>query len=901
MAPERPDPDALLRKVQEEEARERRAKLKVFFGAAPGVGKTYAMLSEARERRAQGLDVVIGVVETHGRGETAALAEGFEALPRRELPYRGLFLKEFDLDAALRRKPHLILMDELAHTNVQGSRHEKRWQDVLDLLDAGIDVYTTVNVQHMESLRDVVAQITGILVQEKVPDTVLERADEVELVDLPPEDLLQRLREGKVYVPEQARHAIDRFFRKGNLLALRELALRQTAQSVDAQMRRYMASEGIQKTWAAGDRLLVCVGPHPLSERLIRATRRIAATLGASWIALYVETPRHLRYGEEDQARIEAHLRLAEQLGGETAVIEGGSVLGGVILDYAREHNVTKIVVGKPARTRFREWFRGSLVDELIQGSGDIDVFVITGDAATEGARPALAPKPRSPWHHYAFAAAAVASASTLSGLLFQRTELADIIMLHVLAIVLVASRSGRGPSLLASLLSVAAFDFLFVPPYLTFAVSDFRHVGTFGILLFTGWAISTLTERIRQQARLARGREQRTAALLRLSRELAAGADSLDLVASAIREVAAQFHAEAVVLLPDAQGRLAPVGAPPVAFLASDQEVGVAQWVLEHAEPAGRGTETLPGSRATYFPLKAASGTVGVMGILPGSGASWTDPDQRRLLEAFTSQTALAIERLEWARRHEDTRRRMDEERLRTTLLSSVSHDLRTPLGTITGAASALLDPLGNLPKETREELLRSIQDEAQRMHRLVTNLLDITRLESGSVEVRKSWTPVEELVGTALGRLEEALAGHPVSVSLPPGLPLVPVDEVLMAQLLGNLLENAAKHTPPGTPIEVRAWSTGAALTLVVADGGPGLVAGEEERIFEKLVRGTRRGEEPGAGLGLAICRAIVEAHGGRIQAASRPQGGAQFLVTLPLEGPPPGIPLEPEEGAE
>ncbi len=901
MAPERPDPDALLRKVQDEEARERRAKLKVFFGAAPGVGKTYAMLSEARERREQGLDVVVGVVETHGRGETAALAEGFEEVPKRELPYRGMFLKEFDLDAAIQRRPHLILMDELAHSNVQGSRHEKRWQDVLDLLDAGIDVYTTVNVQHMESLRDVVAQITGIVVQEKVPDTVLERADEVELVDLPPEDLLQRLREGKVYVPEQARHAIDRFFRKGNLLALRELALRQTAQSVDAQMRRYMASEGIQKTWAAGERLLVCVGPHPLSVRLVRATRRLAATLGASWIALYVETPRHLRYGEDDLARIEAHLRLAEQLGGETAVIEGGPAIGGDILAYAREHNVTKIVVGKPSRPRWRELVQGSLVDELIRDSGDIDVFVITGDPQADGARPILAPRPRSPWTHYAAAGLAVACASALSGLLFHRSELADIITLHVLAIVLVASRYGRGPSLLASALSVAAFDFLFVPPYYTFAVSDFRHVGTFGILLFTGWAISTLTERIRQQARLARSREQRTAALLRLSRELAAGADSLELVASAIRGVAAQFQAEAVVLLPDGQGRLKAVGTPPTAFLASDREVGVAQWVLEHGEPAGRGTETLPGGRATYFPLKAASGTVGVMGILPGHGTSWTDPDQRRLLEGFTSQTALAIERLELAGRHEEARRRMDEERLRTTLLSSVSHDLRTPLGTITGAASALLDPAGHLPPGTRQELLRSIQGEAQRMHRLVTNLLDITRLESGALEVRKAWTPVEELVGTALGRLEEVLSGHPVTVSLPPDLPLAPVDEVLMAQLLGNLLENAARHTPPGTPIEVRAWSTGTALTLVVADAGPGIVEGEEERIFEKLVRGSRHGDEPGSGLGLAICRAIADAHGGRIQAANRPQGGAQFLVTLPLDGLPPGPPPEPEEGAE
>ncbi|MBK8727467.1 MAG: sensor histidine kinase KdpD [Holophagaceae bacterium] len=900
MTSERPDPDALLRKVQDEETRAQRAKLKVFFGASPGVGKTYAMLSEARERKAMGVDVVIGVVETHGRSETAALVEGFESVPPRELPYRGIFMQEFDLEAAKRRKPHLILMDELAHTNVQGSRHEKRWQDVLDLLDAGIDVYTTINVQHMESLRDVVAQITGIIVRESVPDTVLERADEFELVDLPPEDLLQRLREGKVYVPDQARHALDRFFRKGNLLALRELALRQTAQNVDAQMRRYMASEGIQKTWGAGDRLLVCVGPHQLSVRLVRATRRLAATLGGSWVALYVETARHLRYAPEDQARIEAHLRLAEQLGAETAVIEGGTAIGPDILRFAREHNITKIVVGKPARPRLRELLRGSLVDELIRNSGDIDVFVITGDEGQEAARPALEPRAREPWTAWLWAVFMVTAASTVGLLLFRRTELADLVMLYVLGIALVAARHGRRPSLLASFLSVAAFDFLFIPPYHTFAVGDFRHIGTFAILMFTGWLIGTLTERIRQQARLARVREQRTGALLRLSKELAASAGSMELVESAIHSVAAQFHTEAVILLPDANRRLAaPRKAPAFAF--TDQEQGVAQWVFEHGEPGGRGTATLPGSRATYLPLRASGGIVGVMGVLPEGEAQWTEPDQRTLLEAFASQTALAVERLHLAARHEDARRRMDEEQLRNTLLSSVSHDLRTPLGAITGAASTLLEQGEAIPEATQRELFRSIQDEAQRMHRLVTNLLDITRLESGAVVVRKAWTPLEEVVGLALNRTEQSLAGRPVKVELPPDLPLVPLDEVLLSQVLVNLLENAGKHTPPGTPVEVRAWSTGAAVTLVVADGGPGLVEGEEERIFDKLVRGSRHGGEPGAGLGLAICRAIVEAHGGRIQAANRSQGGAQFLVTLPLDGAPPELPTESEEGVE
>jgi two-component system sensor histidine kinase KdpD len=889
----RPDPDALLRKVQEAEALSKRAKLKVFFGAAPGVGKTYAMLSEARERKDIGIDVVVGVVETHGRSETAVKAEGFERLPPKELPYHGKFYPEFDLDAALRRKPQLILMDELAHTNMQGSRHGKRWQDVMELLDAGIDVYTTINVQHMESLRDVVAQITGIVVREGVPDTVLERADEVELVDLPPEDLLQRLREGKVYVPEQARHAIDRFFRKGNLLALRELALRQTAQNVDAQMRRYMASEGIQKTWAAGDRLLVCVGPSALTARLIRATRRMAAGLGAPWIALYVETTRHLRYSEEDQARIEANLRLAEQLGGETAVVQGGTRIGSDILAFARDRNVTKIVVGKPTRPRWTDLVAGSLLEELVRGSGDIDVFVVTGDPETEAARPVLTRRPAGPGPlAYAWAMGAVAAATLFCHFVFRRPDLADIVMVYLLAIVLVAARLGRWPSLLASLLSVAAFDWFFVPPYDTFAVSDLRHLGTFGVMLLVGMLISGLTDRIRQQARLARAREQRTQALYRLSEELARTGGSSDLVASAIHNIAEQFHGRSTVLLPDASGRLAPAGSE--GFPLNPQELGVAHWVLEHGEAAGLGTRTLPGASATYLPLKGAGEVIGVMGLLPEGAPRWVEPDSLRLLEAFANQTALAIERALLAERASEAHRLADEERLRSALLSSVSHDLRTPLGGIMGAATTLLagDRLAPAPRE----LVQTIFEESQRMHRLVANLLDLTRLESGSLKVAKEWVPMEELVGSALGRLEAA-AGRDIRVELPPGLPMAHVDPVLFEQLMVNLLENALKHG--ADPIEIKAWSTGSSLILSIGDRGPGIPEGQEERIFDKLVRGP---ESKGAGLGLAICRGIAEAHGGSIRASNRHHtGGAKFYVTLPLGQAPPPPPEEdnPMEG--
>jgi two-component system sensor histidine kinase KdpD len=889
---ERPDPDALLRQVQEQESRETRAKLKVFFGAAPGVGKTYAMLSEARERRAEGLDVVVGVVETHGRSETEALAEGLEVLPRRDLAYAGQFLPEFDLDAALKRRPALILMDELAHSNVLGSRHTKRWQDVLELLDAGIDVHTTLNVQHLESLKDVVAQITGVVVRENVPDTVLERADEVELVDLPPDDLLVRLKEGKVYLPDQARHAQDHFFRKGNLLALRELALRHTAESVDAQMRRYMASEGIRKTWAAGDRLLVCVGPGELSERLVRGTRRMAGALGAPWLALYVESRQHLRFTDEDRARLEANLRLAEKLGAETAVIEGAGSLVEDILVFAKDRNITKLVVGKPSRPRWQELVMGSTVDDLIRHSGDIDVYVISGEPGREPATPLIRRPLTSPLRNYLLSALTVILASTLASLTFRRTELADIVMIYLLGILIVATRFGRGPSLLASVLSVAALNFLFVPPYYTFAVTDFRHVGTFAVMLLMGVVIGNLTERIRAQARLARGREQRTRALYRLGQELARSTDSAALVASALQNVATQFQSRGVVLQPDDRGRLqAPAG--PVAFPLDDQEVGVAQWVFDHAEAAGLGTLTLPGARATYLPLRGAAGPLGVLGLLPEGAPRWVEPDQRQLLEAFANQTALALERALLAEQGALDKRRADEERLRNALLSSVSHDLRTPLGVITGAVSTALET-PDLPEPARRELLQSAQEEAQRLHRLVSNLLDITRLESGALDLQTEWMPLEEVVGAALNRRELASEVLRVRVSLPEDLPLAALDGVLMEQLLLNLLDNALKYSPPGSPVDIKAWAAGKSLTLSVADRGPGIPAGEEERIFEKLARGQAASNRPGAGLGLAICKGIATAHHGRIQAVNHPQGGAQFLVILPL-GTPPEMPEE------
>lgn len=889
----RPDPDALLARVTEEEARQRRGKLKVFFGAAAGVGKTYAMLEAARAQRADAVDVVVGYVQTHGRVETDALLEGLELLPPRIVEHRGATLREFDLDGALARRPALILVDELAHSNAPGSRHAKRWQDVLELLDAGIDVYTTVNVQHVESLNDVVAKITGVVVRETVPDSVFEQADEVELIDLPPDDLLERFREGKVYMPDQAQEAIRNFFRKGNLIALRELALRRTAERVDAQMRVYMREHAIAKVWPAAERVLVCVGPTLESARLVRAAKRMADRLGAEWIAAYVETPAQLRLPPEGQDRVVQTLRLAEQLGGQTVRLSGQR-MSEEILAFARARNVTKIIVGKPTRGLWKRIFIGSIVDALVQGSGDIDINVISGER--EDATPIAPIRRRASategWA-YGRAMAIVALATALAWLMFPFFELANLIMVYLLGIVVVAMRHGRGPSLLASVLSVAAFDFFFVPPYFTFAVQDSRYVFTFAVMLLVGFVTSGLTVRIRAQALAARYREQRTAALYAISRELASTRGVDQLLAIAVRHISEVFRSQVVVLVPDASGRLAPWSGGQYEMDAN--ELGVGRWVYEHRQLAGLGTNTLPGASALYLPLLGSRGPAGVLGVRPADPRALDSPEQQHQLETFANQTALAIERAQLATEAQEAEVRIETERLRNSLLSSVSHDLRTPLATITGAVSTILENGVRLDETTRRELLESARDEAERLNRLVQNLLEMTRLESGALQLRKEWHPLEEVIGAALSRLGKRLGGRRVTTRVPPNLPLVAIDDVLIEQVLVNLLDNALKYTPPGSPIDILATATDRAVTVEVADRGPGLPAGEEDKVFEKFHRGRPSGDR-GAGLGLAICRGIVQAHGGRIWAQNLPGAGVAFLFTLPLgEAPPVSVPAD------
>jgi two-component system sensor histidine kinase KdpD len=895
--PKRPNPDDLLKHFQEEEARAQRARLKIYFGMAPGVGKTYAMLQEAQLRLAEGVDVVAGVVETHGREDTQALTHGIEILPRVLLPYRGVQLEEFDLAGALKRKPTLILMDELAHTNVQGSLHAKRWQDVLDLLDAGIDVFTTVNVQHLESLKDTVAQITGVLVRESIPDTLLKRADQIELVDIPPEQLLVRLKEGKVYVPEQAQYAVERFFRKGNLMALRELALRRTADHVDADMRRYMVSQGIVgKTWAAGERLMVCVNSKPGSASLIRAARRLSESLQASWIAAYVESGKHIRYSDDERERLEENLRLAERLGGETTVVQGDLSTADDILDFATTHNVTKILVGKPAHSRWVEWFTGSVVGDLMRRSGDIDVVVCPNQDPREKRRPRTRRPPgQGPLlAHFLWGAATVVLVTFLCLVLRRHMELADVVMFYMLGILLVASRFGRWPSVASAAVSVLALDYCFVPPRFSFSVGDARHLGTFSVMMLAGILIGNLTERIRSQARLARNRENRIRALFQLSGELTRSMSSATLADSAVRNVAAQFQSRVAIFLPGAGGRLALGGTRDKEGL-EPGELGVAQWVYDHHEPAGRNTDTLPGSKALYLPLKGARGVIGVMGIQPLEAQGRLEADQKHLLEAFANQTAVALERAILAERNRESQRQVDREQLRNALLSSVSHDLRTPLGGITGAASTLLEDHGELTEAARRDLLQTIHEEGFRLQRLVSNLLDVTRLESGAVDLNKVWVPLEEVVGSALDHLAGQLKDRQVTVQLPPRLPLVQADPVLLTQVVINLVENANKYSPPGLPIEIKAWATERNLTFSVADHGPGIPEGAEERIFEKLTRFPQGQTRPGAGLGLAICKGVVTAHAGKIMASNRPSGGAQVLVSLPLGETPPAPPAE------
>ena len=895
---ERPDPDALLERVQEDDKRAKRGRLTLFFGAAPGVGKTYAMLEAARFEREDGRDVVVGIVETHGRYDTAALLLGLEIVARKRLDHRGVVIEELDVEACLKRRPGVLLVDELAHTNAPGSRRAKRWQDVEALLEAGLDVYSTLNVQHLESLNDVVAQITHVVVRETVPDSILEGADEIRLIDLPIEELLERLKDGKVYLAEQAERAGKHFFRPGNLIALRELALRTTAQSVDAQMRRYRDEHGIDKTWAATERLLVCVSPSPSSPLVIRGARRLARSLHADWIAAFVETSASLRLTAADRARVADNLQHARTLGAETVTLAGEDGADEVIR-FARLRNVTRIIVGKPTHSTLRDRLRGSFLESLVRLSGNIDVHAISGDDAKSGESP-RAPE-RVPARKgqktggFVAAVAAVGLATMLGHTVFP-DQLADVVMVYLLGIVLVSLRWGLVPSLVAAVGAVVAFDFFFIPPYYTLAVANLRHFVTFAMMFFVAVVISGLTKRVRDQAESAREREVRTASLYALSRALTASKTRREVLLAGTKQIQELFGGRVAALVLSPSGALVSSVDGAWTYETDEKERGVADLVWQSGRPAGLGTDTLPASRGMYLRVDGSEGRLAVIGIVPDD-ERLPDAQERHHLDTFLAQIGSALDRVRLARQAQAAQLTVEAEQLRNSLLSSVSHDLRTPLAVITGTATTLTHE--KLDAATRRDLAETIVQEAERLNRLVRNLLDMTRVEAGALTVHKEWQPVEEVVGSALGSVEAILGARPVKTDLSPDL-VAPFDAVLIQQVLVNLLENGVKYAGADTPLTISARGRKREVEIVVADRGPGLPAGDEARIFEKFYR-AEKGKGGGVGLGLTICRGIVTAHGGRIWADNRDGGGAAFHFTLPIEGEPPTLDMPDSQRKE
>ncbi len=875
----RPDPDALLQQVTAEEQHKGRGRLTIFLGYAAGVGKTYAMLSAGHQRKEEGTDVVIGYIETHKRAETEELRIGLDEIPTKELDYKGVKLKEFDLDAALMRHPEKILVDELAHTNVPGSRHAKRYQDVEELLGRGISVYTTLNIQHIESLNDVVAQITGVQVQETLPDRILDEADEIKLVDLPPEELQQRLKEGKVYIPGQAQRALEKFFRMGNLNALREIALRQTAERVGERMRTYMETHAIPGPWHAEERVLVCLGPSPTSEQLVRSARRLADELHGDLLAIYVETGAHNRLDDASRKDVRESLQLAEELGAKTTVLPGSSVAN-TILTFAVRHNITKIVVGKTVRPAWIDKFRVSLVDYLIRHSGNVDIYVVSAETPEPQSKRPIENTPIV-WRDYIIATILIGVATLIGIPLRTQVDPTNLAMFYLLIIMLVALRFGRGPSIFAAILGVLTFDFFIVPPYNTFAVSDLNYLFTFATLFVVSLLVSGLAARARDQAEVAQRRTLLTSELYDFTRDLAAATDLDAVLVQIAKHVRQTLGGEVAIFVAKAGQINLHTGSS--SFQPGPEEQATAYWVFQHETPAGQGTETLAGARGRYLPMKTIHATVGVLGVLLPQGSEFITEEQNRLLDAFCTQAAVAIERLHL----EDQARRVEvmgeTEKLQTALLNSISHDLRTPLVSITGAITAFQQN-EKLKGPAREELLQTALGEANRLNRLVGNLLDMTRLEGGAIKPLRQSVDVREIIEVALEEYRERLNDRKVDVSIPNSLPFVYVDPVLIGRGVGNVVENALKYSPAGSRLEISAASKDGNVELEIADRGPGIPPDELNLVFDKFHRVNRPNQLGGTGLGLSISKGLIEANGGSIALNNRPQGGLAVTISLP-----------------
>ncbi len=887
----RPSPDALLAQA----AQEIRGRLKVFLGAAPGVGKTYEMLASAQAKQRDGIDIVVGVVETHGRRETEALLAGLEVIPRRTVEHRGHMLHEMDLDAILARCPKLVLVDELAHENAPGSRHPKRYMDVEELLAAGIDVYTTLNIQHVESLNDVVARITRIRVRETVPDSLIDHADEVELVDLTPEDLIQRLKDGKVYVPHQAERAIRNYFVPGNLTALRELALRRTAQRVDEQMVSYMRAHAIQGPWAASERVLVGVSEQANAPSVVRYTRRLADRLHAPWTAISVETSRSHRLSEAARDRLADALRLAERLGGETVTVPAANIADGMI-DYARENNFTHIVIAKSRRSRWFQMLHGSVAVDLMKRAGDIGIHVIPERGLADGEKDpdasgavATINEQRSRFSAQAYLGSfGLVVLALLIGFGLDRfLAVSNIALVFLTACLLSAVSYGLGPALFACLVSVFSYNFFFLPPLYTLNISDPENIVALFFFAVASLIASGLSARTRAQALAARSRARMTEDLYAFSRKLSVAGLLDDLLWATAYQIAAMLKVRVVLLLPDEDGQLAVRAGYPPEDMLDDADLAAAKWARDNNRPAGRGADTLPGAKRLFLPMSTARGVIGVVGLDNDRLGPLLSPDQRRLLDALIGQAALAVERIDLAQDVDRARMQSETERLRGALLTSISHDLRTPLASILGAADSLRAYGSAMDDAARRGLVDTIQEEGERLNRFIANLLDMTRLESGAAQVRSDLVDLSDIVGSALKRADKVLAGHRVVVAVAPDLPMLRLDPVLFEQVLFNLLDNAAKYAAVGTVIGVRAVTQGATVELCIEDEGDGLPEADVERIFDKFYRvqaGDRR--RAGTGLGLAICRGFVEAMGGVIIAGNRSdRAGAVFTITFPI----------------
>ncbi|MGV3661921.1 MAG: DUF4118 domain-containing protein [Prosthecobacter sp.] len=871
MFPEdRPDPDSLLTQMQQEEATAKLGRLHIFLGMCPGVGKTYAMLQTARQRMKEGVDVLAGVIETHGRHETAALLEGMRVLPRRKLEHREFTLEEFDLDAVLQQRPQLVLVDELAHTNAPGSRHAKRYQDVLELIDAGIDVYTTVNVQHIDSQVDIVRQISGVTIQETVPDSILDRAHEIQLIDLGVEKLLERMAEGKVYLGERAEHAVSNFFKEGNLTALRELALRFTAERVDRDLEDIRRARRVSSPWKTNARLMVGVAPSPYAESLIRWTRRAATRLNCPWLVVWVESSVSLK--PEDQERLTRALGLARKLGGEVVSVTGEQVAE-ALLRVARERNVSQIVVGKPDKAR---WWRSSLAEELITGSGDIDVCVVRPLATPERARTGSVAElvPESLVGEYSWACVMVFAIASLCWAVAPFTGYMFVALVFLLTVVLAALRLSRWPVLLMAALSALCWNYFFIPPQFTFHITKPDDMIMFGMFFIVALSMGSLTARLRLREMAEHRRLRQTDALLRVTQGAALAAEPQKGLAEALRTINEFLQATTALVVREQDRSLPKVAHKASTFQPTAKEWGVIAWSYENKQCAGRFTDTLPESSATWFPLQTATALMGVLGVqMSGRGARLDFP-ARQTIEAFALQLALVLEKEHFIQAASQAEVLAQSEKLHRTLLDSVSHELKTPLAVIHASLEGMSD--------VQSPYVKEISTASQRLQRVVDSLLQMTRLESEVLQPRPDWCDLQDVISAARQAAGESLEPHPVQIELPHDLPLLKLDHALLAQAMANILHNAAVYTPSAAAIDIKATFHAGSLRLVIRDHGPGLPSGEEGRVFDKFYRakGTPAG---GTGLGLAIARGFIQAQGGRITARNHPEGGAEFVIEL------------------